>query len=87
MTKVDRKIASSDTTSVSFGHGSCELRPRILFEHDHPDGERGDVDVHERHRARERGNAVGDAELEVGRPALPVLYDEGRVLHVDTGHD
>jgi len=69
MTNVDRKMASSETMSVSLGHG-------VRFGEQHPAGEADRVDVDERHRAGERGDGVGDAELDVGCPTGGVLDDD-----------
>jgi hypothetical protein len=53
MTNVDRKIASSETISVSIGHG-------FGLDEQHPGSEKRDVKVDERHRPRESGDPVSD---------------------------
>jgi hypothetical protein len=63
-------------------HDERERRPRALLDRQHPDRERGDVDVDEHHRPRERRDRVGDAQLEVGRPLLEVFDDDGTVRDV-----
>ena len=53
--------------------------PRALLEHQHPQREQHGVEVDEVHRARERGDLVGDAKLGVAGPLLPLGDDSGMV--------
>ena len=73
MTKVDRKIASSDTTSVSVGHGHFSNQIIQTREHD-------DVHVDERHRSR-RTAVIASATRNwtLRGPLLRLLHDDGRV--------
>src|SRR5207248_1950933 len=58
-----------------------QCRPRALLEHQHPQREQHSVEVDEVHRARERGDLVGDAKLGVVSPLLPLGDDRGMVKH------
>jgi len=56
-----------------------QLGPRVLLQEDHPDGEDDGMDIDERHRTGEGGDAVGQANLEVLVPGLNLL-EHGRVF-------
>ena len=76
MTNVDRKIASSDTISVSVGHGLFSMN-------EHPDSEHRDVQVDEIHRSGESGDRVGDPQLNVRGASLLFLQDGWVVREFD----
>jgi hypothetical protein len=67
-----------------------QLGPRIILQEDHPDGEDDGMDIDERHRTGEGGDAVGQANLEVLVPSLNLL-EHGRVFWragpIEDGHD
>ena len=52
-------------------------RPRVGFDEQHPAREGDGMDVHERHRAGEARDRVGDAELDVGRSPSGVSTTTG----------
>jgi len=68
-------------------HDKGEGRPWALLEHEHPHAERERMDVDERHRSGELRDRVSDAQLHVGRSALP-LRDDDRMTgkDADVGH-
>jgi hypothetical protein len=52
-------------------------RQRVDGASEHPAREGDGVEVHERHRPRERSDAIGDAELDVACSPSSMLEDDG----------
>jgi hypothetical protein len=79
MTKVESKIASSDTI-----RGQHE--PRGGLDEQHPDAEQRGVKVDKWHRLRERGDLISDPQLKVRGPLCLMCHDDGVPLATLWGH-